>query len=107
MNFKKIITVLFLIVTVSAGKNAFSVENPQPTLEGPFLDILIGKNLKGYVTTKDCDKCKIYRVKITPDTKVFVRSTEGQLSDFIMTKKKPVYVKYDVKKKKALVIGWL
>ena len=106
MNLKKLVVVLFLIISASMGKNAFSVEKTHPTLEGPFLDIYIDKNLKGYVTTKECDKCKIFRVKITPDVKVFVASKEGKLSDFIKTKKEPVYVTYDVKKQKAIVIGW-
>ena len=106
MWFKKFTVVLSLLLLMVAGKNSFALENPQPVLEGPFLQVYIGKDLNGYITTRDCDKCKTYRAKITPDVKVLVDGKAGNLSDFVLTNKKPVYVVYDKKSRKALIIGW-
>lgn len=106
MFLKRFSTLFILLILIGLGANAVSAENPFPILEGPFLSVYIAKDLNGYVKTKDCDKCKVYGVKITPDVKVLFNSEPAKLADFILTDKKPMFIEYDIKKKKAITIGW-
>lgn len=60
--------------------------------EGPFYDFYLSKDLNGYVRTKespDCDGCKEYTIKITPDVKAVLDGEVVPLKKFILSKHQP------------------
>lgn len=72
----QLLSILCVTLWLSAfNANAVEPKQSTQTIEASKLQIVLGKDLNGYVTGKICDQCETLRVVITPETLAFAGRT--------------------------------
>jgi len=102
----KIFKAALLLIVMMSANNAVAVKLLEFTDEGPVVAFYLGKDLTGYIKTKQCDSCKVTTYKITPDVKAVLDGKEVPLSDFILSGHKPVGVHFSTETRKMTRIVW-
>lgn len=97
---------LFLIVFTSfsslvhAGKTVLVEE----AIESASLNIKISRDLTGIVRGKVCDRCETIVVNITPETKLFIKGEQADLSRAASRSGKPGTAVFNIKTRKVTKI---
>lgn len=90
----------FVAVTANAGRPVVL----ETAIEGVHA-FYLGKDLHGYVKTRDCKDCKEYMVKISPQDEAFLDGKPVPLENFVMSNHLPSVIHIN-KKTKRLRIIW-
>lgn len=104
--FMKIITVIALIAVSNVVQAAGGRDANLRTYEGEPVRLFIGKDLKGFAHLKECEKCEIIKLVITPDTKALMDNKYVSLESQKGTTQKPKMVFYNVKTSKVTRLYW-
>lgn len=93
----------FLVVSQSATAVLIPVEG---AVEAQALDVVLFNDLTGFVSGRECDKCELQKLSITPETKAY---KQGQLVDLRQAKAqqgRPGFIIYDLETRNATAIRW-
>ena len=76
--------------------------------EGPFFDFYLGKDLTGYVRTKEgtCDTCKEVTIRISSDVEAKLDGEIVPLSRFVLSGHQPSILHFDRKGKLAQIVWY-
>lgn len=99
--------VLMMMLFLSSG-SVSAIEKPKKTqtIEAVKLQIMLGDDLKGYVTGRICDQCNLLRVNVTPDTKAFAGSLAVPLIEAKKRAGKEALVTFEEETLKVVTIHW-
>ena len=93
---------------VTLGHSGFTLAGPivilEEAIESESLSIKMSKDLTGVIRGKICDSCEVILVSITPDTKLFVKGKQVNLSKASTRSGKPGTATFNIKSKKVTKI---
>lgn len=99
---------LILTLMVASGYSGFALSGPlvnlEEAIESEKLSIKMSKDLTGIIRGKICDRCEVILVSITPDTKLFIKGKQVDLSKASMRSGKPGTATFNIKTKKVTKI---
>jgi len=99
---------LTLVLMITLGYSGFALAgkltNIEEAIESEKLSIKMSKDLTGVIRGKICDRCEVILVSITPDTKLFVKGKQVDLSKASTLSGKPGTATFNIKTKKVTKI---
>ena len=103
---KNILLIIALMLTSGFSHYAFSgpIINIEEAIESEKLSIKISKDLTGVIRGKICSRCEVIVVSITPETKLFIKGKQVDLSKAALRSGKPGTATFNVKTKKVTKI---
>jgi len=98
-------SLLLAMMTVAfTAANAAPVVMLEEAIESESLQIKITKDLSGVVRGKICDRCETIVVNITPETKLYIKGKQVDLSKASSRSGKPGTVVFNIKTQKVTKI---
>jgi len=103
---KKYILLILTLMTLGHFGFAYSggLVSLEEAIESEKLSIKISKDLTGVIRGKICDRCEVILVSITPDTKLFIKGKQVDLSKASTRSGKPGTATFNIKTKKVTKI---
>ena len=102
----KLVSIFILSLLMSTSLQSIAAEDLPYTSEAPVTAYHLAKDLTGFVKSKNCEKCKERRYKITPEIKATLDNKEVPLSRFVLSKQKPNYLVFSSKTNELVGMTW-